>query len=104
MGGMVVTEAPVLKKNKHLNVGVSLIGQTNGQGITTSAKLEQGFNKQVAYFIQGTYKRLGDQQTPTYNLTNTGIQEGNLSARNRNIKKNGMLLFTMHSINNNLEF
>ncbi len=80
MGGMVVTEAPVLKKNKHLNVAVSLIGQTNGHAVTTSAKLEQGFKKQVAYFIQGTYKRLGDQQTPTYNLTNTGIQEGNLSA------------------------
>lgn len=79
MGGMVLMEPPVLKKNKHLNASVSLVGQTNGHGITTSAKLEQGFKKQVAYFIQGTFKYLGDQQTPKYNLTNTGLREGNFS-------------------------
>lgn len=80
MGGMVLMEPPVLKKVKHINASLSLVGQTNGHGITTSAKIEQGFKKQVAYFIQGTYKRLGDQQTPHYNLSNTGLQEGNLSA------------------------
>ena len=86
-GGMVLMEPPVLKKFKHTNVSVSLVGQTNGHGITTSAKLEQGFKKQIAYFIQGTYKRLGDQQTPNYNLTNTGLQEGNLSAGIGMLKK-----------------
>ena len=80
MGGMVLMEPPVLKKVKHINALLSLVGQTNGHGITSSAKIEQGFKRQVAYFIQGTYKRLGDGQTPHYNLTNTGLQEGNLSA------------------------
>ncbi len=79
MGGMVIMEPPVLQKSKHFNVGISLIEQSNGRGTTTSAKIEQGFKKPIAYFIQGTYKRIGDQQTPKYNLTNTGIQEGNLS-------------------------
>lgn len=79
MGGMVLTEAPKLQKQQHLNASISLIGQTNGQGVTTSAKIEQGFKKQVAYFLQGTYKRIGDQQTPRYNLSNTGLQEGNFS-------------------------
>jgi len=80
MGGIVLMEPPLLKKQQHLNLNVSVIGQTNGHGITTSAKIEHGFKKQIAYFIQGTYKRLGDQQTPHYNLANTGLQEGNLSA------------------------
>lgn len=79
MGGMVLMEPPVLKKTKHINASVSLVGQTNGQSVTTSAKIEQGFKKQVAYFLQGTYKRSGDQQAPHYNLTNTGLQEGNFS-------------------------
>ncbi|MDB5227213.1 MAG: TonB-dependent outer rane receptor protein [Bacteroidota bacterium] len=80
MGGMVLMEPPILQKTKHIKANVSFIGQTNGHGITTSANFEQGFKKQFAYFIQGTYKRLGDGQAPHYNLTNTGLQEGNLSA------------------------
>jgi iron complex outermembrane receptor protein len=80
MGGVVLMNPPTLKKHKYLQASISMIGQTNGHGMATSAKLEQGFNKQIAYFIQGTYKRTGDQQTPRYNLTNTGSQEGNISA------------------------
>ncbi len=80
MGGLVLMDPPQLQKNKHLSAAISLIGQTNGRSITSSAKIEQGFKSGVAYFIQGTYKRLGDQQTPNYNLTNTALQEGNFSA------------------------
>ena len=79
MGGLVLMDPPQLQKNKHLSAAISLIGQTNGRGITSSAKIEQGFKSGIAYFIQGTYKRFGDQQTPHYNLSNTALQEGNLS-------------------------
>lgn len=79
MGGMILIDPPKLQKQKHFNANISLIGQTNGRGITTSAKIEQGFKKQFAYFLQGTFKKLGDQQTPNYNLSNTGLQEGNLT-------------------------
>lgn len=88
MGGMILLEPPVLQKNQHLKAGISLIGQTNGRGIISSAKIEQGFKKQIAYFVQGTYKRTGDGQAPHYNLTNTGLQEGNLSAGIGVLKKN----------------
>lgn len=80
LGGMVVIQPPVLKKQPHLNVDISLVGQTNGKGITTAAKIQQGFKKQAAYYLQGTFKKLGDQQAPDYNLSNTGLQETNLSA------------------------
>lgn len=80
LGGMVIIEPPVLQKKEHLKVNLSLIGQTNGRGITTSARIQQGFKNQLAYFLQGTYKRLGDQQAARYNLSNTGLQEGNLTA------------------------
>jgi iron complex outermembrane receptor protein len=88
MGGMVLMYPPLLQKNKHLSATISIIGQTNGRGITSSAKIEQGFKSGIAYFIQGTYKRLGDQQTPHYNLSNTALQEGNLSAGFGFLKKN----------------
>lgn len=80
LAGMVLIEPPVLNKYKHITSSISLVGQTNGRSITSSAKIEQGFKKQVAYFLQGTYKRSGDQQAPHYNLSNTGLQEGNFSS------------------------
>lgn len=79
LGGMVIMEPPVLKKIKHINASVSYVTQTNGKGGTVSARMEQGFKKNIAYFMQGTFKQLGDQQTPKYNLSNTGLQEGNFS-------------------------
>ena len=88
MGGLVLMDPPQLQKNKHLSAAISLIGQTNGRGITSSAKIEQGFKSGIAYFIQGTYKRFGDQQTPHYNLSNTALQEGNLSVGFGFLKKN----------------
>lgn len=88
MGGMILMEPPVLQKNQHLKTGFSLAGQTNGRGITVSAKIEQGFKKQTAFFVQGSFKRQGDGQTPHYNLTNTGLQEGNFSAGIGVLKKN----------------
>lgn len=88
LGGMVVMEPPVLKKTKHIKASLSLIGQTNGRGGTTSFRWEQGFKKNIAYFLQGTGKQLGDQQTPAYNLSNTGLQEGNFSTGIGAFKKN----------------
>lgn len=80
LAGMVLIEPSILNKYKHITSSISLVGQTNGRSITTSAKIEQGFKKQIAYFLQGTYKRSGDQQAPHYNLSNTGLQEGNFSS------------------------
>ena len=78
--GMIILEPPTLKKHKNINASLSLVAQTNGRGVTTSARIEQGFKKQVAYFLQGTFKRIGDLKTPRYLLSNTGVQEGNFSA------------------------
>ncbi len=78
IGGMILIDAPSLKKYKNIRADVSLVSQTNGKSIATSAQLEQGFKKYVAYMLQGTYKRSGDVSAPHYNLSNTGIQEGNL--------------------------
>lgn len=88
MGGMILMEPPILKKSKHINASVSLVGQTNGHGITTSARIEQGFAKNVAYFLQGTFKNIGDQQAPHYNLSNTGLREGDFSTGIGILKKN----------------
>ena len=97
MGGMVLMEPPILKKTEHINASVGLVGQTNGHGITATAKLEQGFKKNVAYFLQGTYKYIGDQQTPRYNLTNTGLREGNFTT-GIGISKKGWNINTYYSM------
>lgn len=78
MGGMIVITPPALKKYKNINANFSIVTQTNGRGITTSARIEQGFRKKIAYNLQGTYKRIGDLKAPHYNLSNTGLQEVNL--------------------------
>ncbi len=78
IGGMIILETPSLKKYKNIQANVSLVAQTNGKSIATSAKIEQGFKKHIAYMLQGTYKRSGDVSAPQYVLNNTGLQEGNI--------------------------
>ncbi|MCB0506690.1 MAG: TonB-dependent receptor [Bacteroidetes bacterium] len=88
IGGIIIVEPPSLKKYKNIQAAVSLVTQSNGKGISGAAKLEQGFKKHFAYILQGTYKRSGDLSAPKYNLSNTGMQEGNMYAAFGFLKKN----------------
>lgn len=80
IAGVILVNPAELPQNKSLKGSIQTIGQSNGRGATTSALLEGGLGKGLGWRIQGTFKRLGDAESPHYVLSNTGHQEVNFSA------------------------
>lgn len=91
LGGVALVLPPELPyaENK-IHGKVNLTGNTNGNTILTTGLLEGGINKieNMAWRVQGTFKRGGDLHTPDYNLTNTGVAESNYSVALGKIGKN----------------
>jgi len=56
-----------------------LTGMTNGRGGAITSELTKNFGAGWFAKGQGSYKRLGDQESPDYVLSNTGIQEAGAS-------------------------
>jgi len=81
IGGVVLVEPPVLKKEAGMQGELNLVGITNGIGGIVSGTLEGGSGKWkgLGWRLQGTYKRLGDAHAARYNLTNTALRELNFS-------------------------
>ncbi len=59
----------------------NLVGNSNGRGGASSIILGSKLSEKIPIYwrIQGTYKRNGNLRTPTYFLSNTGMQELNYS-------------------------
>jgi len=81
LGGVIIAEAPDFKLKDSL-YGKSLINfATNGNGATTTTKLNKTQANGFYFSGQSTYKRFGDFEAPNYILTNTGIEERSASFR-----------------------
>ena len=80
VGGVVLVNPPRLMKEKGFNGSVQALGISNGRGGAASAMLEGGIVNGLGWRVQGTYKLLGDAETPDYILSNTGVKEFNYSA------------------------
>lgn len=78
VGGIVLLEPLLVKKD-------TLFGKTllsivsNGRGGTVSSSLHKGKEKGWSWNVLGTFKYLGDKQTPDYILSNTGNREQNFT-------------------------
>ena len=74
LGGAMVVESNPLYLNRPFfsNVGTSF--QSNGRGLNTNMETGQGFKK-WSYFLNGSYTKIGDRQSPDYVLTNSGKEE-----------------------------
>lgn len=81
IGGVILVEPKPLPDQGRLQGEFHLNGQTNGWGGGISGSLEtKPFDHlPLAARIQGTYKRIGNQQTPDYHLANTGSEEYHFS-------------------------
>jgi iron complex outermembrane receptor protein len=81
IGGVVLVEPAELPDSAGLGGGIHLAGFSNGRGGAVSGHLEGAFTKLpgFAWRVQGTLRRLGDQQSPAYMLSNTGLSERNFS-------------------------
>lgn len=78
IGGIVVIEPEIIKKD-------TLVGKTifnaasNGMGGSLSSSIQKGNSLGWSWNALGTFKYLGDRETPDYVLSNSGNREQNFS-------------------------
>jgi iron complex outermembrane receptor protein len=78
IGGVVIIEPEIIKKD-------TLVGKTilnlasNGRGGSLSSSIQKGNQYGWSWNALGTFKYLGDRETPEYVLSNTGNREQNFS-------------------------
>ncbi|MXV37841.1 TonB-dependent receptor [Flavobacteriaceae bacterium Ap0902] len=78
VGGVVLAEYHKLPQKDTLRGHVLLNGQSNGRGGNAVIRVQKGFHNDVAFQVQGSYKRMGDLETPDYILTNTASEHQSL--------------------------
>lgn len=79
VGGTIVIEPQKAPLKDTLMGKTILTGATNGRGGTFATSLIKANSNGFNYRIQGSLKRLGDLESPNYQLTNTGQRENNIS-------------------------
>ncbi len=79
LGGVVIAEpAPVILKDSLYGKTI-ISGQTNGRGGSLTTSLTKSYENGWFGRFQGTLKRYGDFDAPSYVLSNTGLSEQDLS-------------------------
>lgn len=81
IGGVVLVEAPELRKKGGWDSELNIVGQSNSRLGAISSIINYG-NKKIqglSMRIQGTLKQAGNTRTPNYWLDNTGFKEYNFS-------------------------
>jgi iron complex outermembrane receptor protein len=79
MGGVVVLNPKPLTTSSQLSGKAYLIGHSNGRMGNMAFQLQKAFGKGWAWNFQSSVKKGGDFHTPTYILSNTGVQDLNFS-------------------------
>lgn len=87
VGGVVVLEPPIIPKKDTVFGQASLSWISNGRGVSTSVKLAEAWRNGWSVHSGGSFMKLGDQQTPTYGLMNSALQN---SSFNFGVKKSGV--------------
>lgn len=82
IGGVIIAEPAPLPRTPGMGGDVRLLGMLNGRGGGAGGSLHGGSAKipGLGWRVQGSARRLGDRQTPTYLLSNTGLAEAAGSA------------------------
>lgn len=79
IGGVVIIEPLAIPVKDTLFGKTILNGASNGRGGSVSSSLFKGYESGWNWNLQGTFKYLGDVETPDYVLSNTGNRENNFS-------------------------
>lgn len=79
VGGSIIIEPQKAPIKDTLMGNVIMTGSSNGRGGSLSSNLMKANSNGFNYRIQGSLKRLGDLETPDYQLVNTGQQENNVN-------------------------
>ncbi|QIE58582.1 TonB-dependent receptor [Rasiella rasia] len=80
IGGIVIVEPLPVRLTDSLYGKTILTGQTNGRGGALTTQLTKSYESGWFARVQGSVKGYGDFETPDYILSNTGVNEQNLSA------------------------
>lgn len=78
IGGIVIIEPEVIKKDTLLGKTILNLA-SNGMGGSLSSSLQKGNRYGWSWNALGTFKYLGDRETPDYVLSNSGNREQNFS-------------------------
>jgi len=78
VGGLVLVDPLNIEKDT-LTGRTIMTADSNGRGGTLSTSLYKGAEKGWAWNLGGTFKYLGDRETPHYVLSNTGNREANFN-------------------------
>ena len=78
LGGLVMVEPAPIGREPHLHGKGTYFFESNGRGHGVNLQLKQ-YTSRLAWKINGTIKKRGDQRAPNYFLNNTGSQEFNLA-------------------------
>ncbi|MFC6097718.1 TonB-dependent receptor domain-containing protein [Flavobacterium qiangtangense] len=79
IGGTVVIDPPHIPVKDTIFGKTILNAQSNGRGGSVTSSLFKGYESGWNWNLQGTFKYLGEFQSPDYVLSNTGNRERNLS-------------------------
>jgi iron complex outermembrane recepter protein len=79
LGGVIIMKAQPLHYLPSVGAELNTSYSTNNRGGSFSGMLEGGFSKNWGWRFQGTLKKGGDYHAPDYNLTNTGMEEADMS-------------------------
>lgn len=77
IGGVILVDPPKIPIKDTLYGRAIVNSATNGRGGSASASLYKGYASGWNWTAQGTFKYLGDLESPDYVLSNTGIREKN---------------------------
>jgi iron complex outermembrane receptor protein len=78
VGGLVIIESIFSKKDTLF--GKSILNfDSNGRGGSVSSSLHQGKVQGFSWNVLGTFKYIGDRESPNYVLSNTGNREANFT-------------------------
>ena len=80
VGGVVLVDPKDLRTTPGIDGEVNLVGMTNGRVGAASGMVEGGSASGLSWRLQGTLKKAGNAQAPTYYLGNTGYNEDDYSA------------------------
>lgn len=78
LGAMVLVEPAKINKERILNGSAAYYFESNGLGHGLNLQLQQS-SPMIAWKINGSVKKRGDQHTADYFLTNTGVEEANVA-------------------------
>ena len=81
IGGIVVSEPSTIPIKDTLYGKTILSGQTNGRGGALTTNLVKAYDSGFYAKLQGTLKKYGDFEAPSYVLSNNGVNEKDLSIR-----------------------